>query len=96
MYAAASIEAIDRIDELQKKFEDILPRVKRLQLILAYTTPENSRVLLHALPIFKAGQGEDSIFAYRKKELELRKEVALLTESSIEITTAFSHLSSMK
>ncbi len=92
MYAAASVDTQERIDELQETFDDLLPLVKRLQLILSYTTPENSRVLLSALPIFKSGQGEGSIFELRKQELDLREQVAVLTDNSIEITTAFSNL----
>ncbi|THB74475.1 MAG: response regulator [Desulfobulbaceae bacterium] len=90
LYQAASVDEIDQVEGLRTTYEQLLPALKKLQLILANTTPENSRVVLSALPIFNLGKGDNSIFKLRIDELKAREKVEKYSAQTIEFAEVFS------
>lgn len=100
LYEAANLTDIESVRHLESSLLKILPKIRKIKLILSYSNPENHQMIVTAIPIFKFGTGDSSIFALRSKELSLRYKASIsaqyglslaaeLTES-IDILTATS------
>lgn len=102
LYEAANSTTIDKVEELEKKFQTIVPQIKKMFLVLSHTTPQNHQMVITAKPIFRYGTNNPSIFSQRKEELSIRKSASISAEKALllakELTTAIDtvHLTSQR
>ena len=72
LYEAVNAPDIMLVKQLEDEFLQAVPKLRKLQLILQYSTPDNYQILKTVFPIFRFGTGEQSIFALRTEELTYR------------------------
>lgn len=85
LYEAASSTNVETVGQLNDSFLEILPRIRKVQLILSYSNPENHQMIVTAMPIFRFGLGEHSIFALRSKELSLRYDASISAQYALSL-----------
>lgn len=76
LYEAANSNDIPTVEDLEKRFQAIVPQIKKMFLVLSHATPQNHQMIITAMPIFRYGTNEPSIFSLRKKELSIRQSAA--------------------
>jgi PAS domain S-box-containing protein len=71
LHEAANVEKVQRVVELQQQFNGILTDILKNKVILDEFSSEN-RIMSSAMSIIDYGQGTNSIFALRERELDFR------------------------
>ncbi len=75
LYEAANSRELDQINRLEAQFQQLIPKIRTIRLILSHSSPDKHDVIISAVPIFNFGVDKSvpSIFNLRRQELLLRK-----------------------
>ncbi|WP_163338608.1 ATP-binding protein [Desulfopila sp. IMCC35008] len=92
LYEAANSNDVATVEDLEEQFQAIVPQIKKMFLVLSHTTPQNHQMVITAMPIFRYGTNDPSIFFQRKEELSIRQSAATSASKALllaeDLTTA--------